>query len=268
MRPRQEMPDQPAFFDGEPPRVIAHRGLASNAPENTIEAFRAALNAGADILETDVHASSDGAAVICHDDDLVRMAGVASSVEQLTLAELLDFELTGGGRLATLSEALEMLPGARFNIDVKTDAAVEPAVKAIRAAGAEARVLVTAFDQRRRRRAVKALGAVATSASTPGVVVSMLGTWLHLGVLVRLALRDVDAVQVPLRQGRVAVVSPAFVRAVHNAGREVHVWTINEPAQMRRLLELGVDGIISDRCDLLSDTVEAVQKAGAVRKIT
>ncbi|GAB3387272.1 glycerophosphodiester phosphodiesterase [Humibacter soli] len=262
------MSDQAAFFDGEPPRVIAHRGLASDAPENTIPAFRAALDAGADIIETDVHASSDGVAVICHDDDLARIAGDPRAVEQLTLAELKALDLTGGGRLATLSEALAELPDARFNIDVKTAAAIEPTARAIRDAGAESRVLVTAFDQRRRRAVVKAIGGVATSASTPGVVVAMLGTWLRLGPLVRLGLRDVDAVQVPPRSGRITVVSPAFVRAVHTAGREVHVWTINDVDQMRELLALGVDGVISDRCDLLFDVVNRSRSAGAIGKIT
>ncbi len=251
------MSDPPRFFDGTPPRVIAHRGLALDASENTLDAFRAALENGTDILETDVHSSADGVAVICHDADLARIAGVRATVEKLPWARLRELTLVGGGALTTLEAALACFPSARFNIDVKTDAALGPAIREIRKAGAEPRVLVTSFQQRRRRRAVRALPGAATSASTPGVVLCLLGVWLRLAPLVRLALRAVDAVQVPRRRGAVRVVSPAFVRAVHRAGKEVHVWTVDDPDEMRELLALDVDGIVTDRCDLLCDIVHA-----------
>ncbi|WP_022899274.1 glycerophosphodiester phosphodiesterase family protein [Humibacter albus] len=246
------MPEPVRFFDGTPPRVIAHRGLARGAAENTIGAFRAALDAGADILETDVHGSADGVAVICHDDDLSRIAGVADPVEALPMRELLALELVHGGRLATLAEALSEFPDARFNIDIKTDAALSPTIDAIRDAGAEPRVLVTSFGQRRRRRALRALTGAATSASTPGAFLAVIGTRLRLPALVRLGLRAVDAVQIPRRHRGVTVLTPSFVRAVHDAGREVHVWTVNDPDEMREVLSMGVDGIVSDRCDLLA----------------
>jgi glycerophosphoryl diester phosphodiesterase len=249
------MPDPVRFFDGAPPRSIAHRGLGLHVQENTLDAFAAALEAGADILETDVHSSADGVAVICHDDDLSRIAGVDVPVERLTWDELSRLELVGGGRLATLTEALERFADARFNIDIKTDAALSPTVAAIADAGAQQRVLVTAFTQRRRRRAVRVLRGAATSASTPGVVLALVAARLRSAALVRLALRDVDAVQVPERRGALTVVSPGFVHAVQNAGREVHVWTVNDPDDMRRLLAMGVDGIITDRCDLLADVL-------------
>jgi glycerophosphoryl diester phosphodiesterase len=251
------MPDPARYFDGAPPRVIAHRGLALHAPENTLDAFRAALDAGTDILETDVHASADGVAVICHDDDLARIAGVRLSVEQLPWERLRDLTLVGGGALTTLETALACFPNARFNIDIKTDAALLPTIRAIRDAGAEPRVLVTSFRQRRRRRAVRALPGAATSASTPGVVICLIGAWLRFAPLVRLALRGVDAVQVPRRRGAVTVVSPGFVSAVHAVGKEVHVWTIDDPDEMRDLLALGVDGIVTDRCDLLRAILHA-----------
>lgn len=250
---RRRMPDPVGFLDGAPPRSIAHRGLALGVAENTLEAFAAALEAGADILETDVHASSDGVAVICHDDDLSRIAGVDAPVERLSLSRLRELELVGGGRLATLVDALGRFPHARFNIDIKTGAALSPAVEEIRRSGAENRVLITSFAQRRRRRAVRALPSAATSASTPGVALALIGSRLRAAPVVRLALRKVDAVQVPRRHGPVTVVSPAFVRAVHQAGREVHVWTVNTPEEMDELLEMGVDGIVTDRCDLLAD---------------
>ncbi|HVX08673.1 glycerophosphodiester phosphodiesterase family protein [Humibacter sp.] len=244
------------FFDGTPPRVIAHRGLAVRSAENTLDAFRAALQAGADIIETDVHASADGVAVICHDNELTRIAGVERPVEQLTWARLRELELVGGGRLATLAQALAAFPDARFNVDIKTEAALRPAIGDILEARAESRVLVTAFQQRRRRRAVRALHGVATSASTPGVVLSLIGARLRLAPVVRMALRRVDAVQVPRRRSGLTVVSPAYLRAVHDAGREVHVWTVNDPEEMAELVRLGVEGIVTDRCDLLVDVLE------------
>ncbi len=253
------MPDPVRFFDGAPPRIIAHRGLAVDAPENTLEAFRRALDAGADILETDVHASADGAAVIWHDDDLSRVAGVARTVEELPLARLREVPLDGGARLATLAEALAEFPAARFNIDIKTRAALSPTVQAVRDAGARERVLLTSFAQRRRRRAVRALAGVATSASTAGVALALLGCRVRCRPLVGLALREVDAVQVPRRRGPVTVVSPSFVRAVHEAGREVHVWTVNQPAEMRELLLMDVDGIVTDRCDVLAEVVGSLR---------
>jgi glycerophosphoryl diester phosphodiesterase len=266
------MPDPVRFFDGAPPRVIAHRGLALHVAENTLDAFDAALRAGADIVETDVHASVDGVSVICHDDDLSRIAGLERPVEQLDWSELRELALTGGGRLATLDDALATFPDARFNIDVKTDAALLPALAAIRRAEATGRVLITSFGQRRRRTGVRALPGVATSASTPGVVLCLIGVRLRLGVLVRWALRGVDAVQVPRRRGAITVISPAFVRAVHDAEREVHVWTIDDPDEMRELLQLGIDGIVTNRCDLLRAIVDGPDRGstrGAVRgKIT
>jgi glycerophosphoryl diester phosphodiesterase len=253
------MPAPVRFFDGAPPRVIAHRGLALRFPENTLGAFRAALEAGADIVETDVHASADGVAVICHDDDLTRIAQVGEAVEQLTWERLRHLELLGGGRLATLADALATFPEARFNIDIKTDAALSPVIDAIRDAHAEQRVLITSFHRRRRKLAVRFLRGAATSASTPGVVLCLIGARLRLAWLVRCALRDVDAVQVPPRRSMLTVVTPAFVRAVHLAGREVHVWTVNDPEEMRHLLGLGVDGIVTDRCDLLTSLLEGAE---------
>ncbi|NNC10445.1 glycerophosphodiester phosphodiesterase [Planctomonas sp. JC2975] len=262
------MADPVRYFDGKPPRAIAHRGLALACAENTLPAFAAALKAGADILETDVHASADGVCVIFHDDDLARVTAVAGPVESLRMDELRALELAGGGRLATLAEALAEFPSARFNIDVKTDAALDPALNAIAAADAASRVLITSFDQGRRRRAVRRLPGAATSASTPGVVLTLIGVWLRLGALVRLALRDVDAVQVPHRRGAIRVVSPAFVRAVQNAGREVHVWTVNDSQEMHELLGMGVDGIISDRCDTLVGVIRGLGENGRMKKIS
>ncbi len=245
------------FLEGAPPRIIAHRGLALEAPENTLLAFLKALSAGATHLETDVHASADRVAVVSHDPDLSRVAGRSVEVGRLTMAELRRIPLGEGQGFCSLAEALDAFPEARFNIDVKDERAALPAVTAIREARATGRVLITSFSRERRRAVADALPGVATSPSVPEFVPALLSAKLGLAGLVRRHLRGFAAVQVPERRGPVRVVTPRTVRAVHAAGAEVHVWTVNDPAAMTRLLDLGVDGIVTDRCDVLRGLVDA-----------
>lgn len=244
-----------AFFAESPPRIFAHRGLALEVPENTPPAFRAALKAGATHLETDVHASADGIAVVSHDPDVKRVSGHEASVEQLSMAELRAIDLGGGQGFVSLSEVLAEFPHALFNVDVKSSRAVEPAARAILAAGATDRVLITSFSLRRRRRTVTLLPGVSTSASSVQVLCAFVGARLRIAPLIRHVARAVDALQLPERYGRFRLVTPRTVRAWHAAGLEVHVWTVNDLADMRRLLALGVDGIITDRCDLAKGVI-------------
>lgn len=232
------------------PRIFAHRGLAIDAPENTLLAFLKALAAGATHLETDVHASRDGVAVISHDPDLSRLVGHDARVEDLSMAELRSIDLGYGQSFCALDEALDAFPEALFNIDVKTERAERPTAVAIAAAGAIDRVLITSFSEGRRRRTADALGGVATSASVSRFLPAILAAKIGLSPIVRRVLHGLDAVQVPERRGAFRIVSPRIVRAMHAAGVEVHVWTVNDPVDMRRLLEWGVDGLVTDRCDL------------------
>jgi len=236
------------------PRVFAHRGLARPAPENTLLAFLSALSAGATHIETDVHASLDGIAVISHDADLAGL-GRDVRIAQLTLVELKRISLGEGQTFTSLSEALEAFPEALFNIDVKSDTAVEPTARAILANHATARVLITSFSEDRRRRTAALLPGVVTSASSPVVAKAVLAAALGLTGLARRALRGFVAVQVPERAGMLRIVTPRFIHMMHAVGVEVHVWTVNDPAAMRRLLALGVDGIVTDRCDLAAAVI-------------
>ena len=245
------------FLQGRRPRIIAHRGLALDAPENTLLAFLRALNAGATHLETDVHASADGVAVISHDPDLGRVAGRSVNVGQLTMPELRRVDLGHGQGFCSLAEALDAFPQARFNIDIKDEASAAPAAEAIRAARAQDRVLITSFSKDRRRSVVAALPGVATSPSVPEFVPALLGAKLGLAGLTRRALRGFAAVQVPERRGPLRIVTARSVRAIQAAGAEVHVWTVNDAGDMIRLLELGVDGIVTDRCDVLKALVDS-----------
>lgn len=220
------------------------------APENTLGSFAAAIAAGATGLETDVHASSDGIAVLSHDPDLSRLGGRADAIGSLTLAELQSLDLGGGARFATLAELLAAQPEARVNIDLKDAPGVRAAAAAILGAGASDRVLVTSFDERRRREAMRLLPGVATSASARILLVALLAAKLGIGPIVRAALRDVDAVQVPERAIGLRITTARIVRAFQRAGVEVHVWTINSEADLRRLADLGVDGVVTDRTDV------------------
>ena len=242
-------------FLGPPgPRILAHRGLSTEAPENTLLAFLNALSHGATHVETDVHASSDGVAVISHDPTLA-LDGTA--VNSLTMAELGRIDLGQGQAYCSLADALAAFPEARFNIDIKSADAVLPTARAIRTAAAARRVLLTSFSETRRRRAVRAVPGAATSASAPGVAGLVAGLALRQHWVLPRLLRGVNAIQVPERAGRLRIVTPRLIHTMHAIGVEVHVWTVNDPVRMAVLLRMGVDGLVTDRCDLAAQVVDS-----------
>lgn len=243
------------FFSGPSPRVLAHRGLPEGATENTLGAFRNALDAGAHYLELDVHGSSDGVAVVSHDPDLSRVAGQSAKVSELTMDELRGMDLGHNEGFVSLTDVLTAFPTARLNIDIKSADAVRPAVYAILRAGASDRVLIASFSERRRAAVVRRLPGVATSASSPRVAIAVLGAKLGIQALVSTALRGVHAVQIPTAVPGVAIATPRIIGHFHRAGVEVHIWTINDTATMKRLLDIGVDGLVTDRADLAVDVI-------------
>lgn len=231
--------------------MLAHRGLAVDAPENTMRAFELAVRAGATYVETDVHVSADGAAVLAHDPTLKRVAvGRVERVIDLPLPELRRVDLGADQGFATLTELLHAFPDTRFNIDVKTDAAVSATIEAVRRADAADRVLLTAFSDARRRRLAAMLPGVATSAGRASVLRARAASVTRNASLMRRAVAGAHALQIPERVGRVRLLTPALVETAHEAGLEVHVWTVNDEADMRRLLGSGVDGIVTDRADV------------------
>ncbi|WP_308796280.1 glycerophosphodiester phosphodiesterase family protein [Agromyces silvae] len=232
------------YFDLALPRVLAHRGLATNVPENTVPAFQAALDAGAGYLETDVRLTRDGVAVLAHDATFVSADGRIGEIAGSDLSDLIGLDLGGAG-FVSLADALDAFPRERFNIDVKVDEAVPATVEAIRRAGAIDRVLLASFSEQRRLRLARELPGVATSPGRNGVARVLLAALTPSRRAMRAALAGARALQAPTR-----VVTGRLVRAVHAAGAEVHAWTVNDPATMRRLLDLGVDGLVTDRCDL------------------
>ena len=230
--------------------MLAHRGLAVEAPENTLLAFAKAIAIGVTHIETDVHVSADGVAMISHDPDLRRLTGRRATVDHLTSQELRRIDLGAGQGYCSLAEALDAFPGTRFNIDIKVAGAAVPAAEAIRAANATARVLIGSFRASRRLAAVRLLPGVATSVSANGAVAAVAAACAGNVRVLRRILRDVQAVQLPQS---VLGMKPFIRRAVaafHAAGVEVHAWTINEVSTMERLLSAGVDGLVTDRADL------------------
>ena len=252
-----------AYFEPGLPRVFAHRGLAAatelseGAPENTLLSFAAALGVGVSYIETDVHGSRDGVAVISHDPDLTRLAGIPSAVRDYTLAELREIQLGFGQGFCSLAEALDAFPETRFNIDLKSADAIQPTVDAILAANALGRVLVTSFSEARRLAAVRQLPGVATSAGATRFAAALGAGKLALAPVLRRTLRAVDCVQVPTRHLGLAITTPPMIRRLHAAGVEVHVWTINDEPTMHELLDLGVDGLVTDRADLAMKVLES-----------
>lgn len=232
--------------------MLAHRGLHVDVPENTASAFRAAVDAGVSYIETDVVGSKDGIAMISHDTVLDRVSSRTGRVDSLTAAELADVDLGGEGFI-TLAQALEQFPATRFNIDVKDAAAVDGVVTAVRDTGAFDRVLLTSFSAARRREVTSRLPTVASSASASEFLV--LATAIRLGFTPPLPL--IQALQIPEKANGITFVTEQLVDRYHRAGLEVHVWTVNDEATMRRLLASGVDGIVTDRADIALGVVDS-----------
>jgi glycerophosphoryl diester phosphodiesterase len=242
--------------------AMAHRGGAMHAElvglENTLDAFRHAVKLGYHYLETDVHASRDGVLLAFHDAVLDRVTDRLGPLATLTAEEIGQARIAGAHAVPTMAELLEEFPAVRFNIDLKAEAAVHPLAALIERTGAHGRVCVGSFSPRRMR-AFRALtaGRVATSASPPEVAAVKAAPSAALARTMLRGPHRPAALQVPHRRGRLTVVTPTFVRRAHAAGLHVHVWTVDEPDDMHHLLDLGVDGLITDRTDLLRDVLVA-----------
>jgi len=237
----------------DPPLAFAHRGGAAAGDENTEQAFARAVAAGYRYVEIDVHATADGVPVVVHDPNLMRVAGRRMSIADVSFQTLQVVPLTGGGVVPRLDDVLAAWPQVKFNIDVKSDAAVEPTLNAVENTNAAGRVLLASFSDTRIRR-IRALSAGATATSLARREAGRL--WLasrfgaRFGIRFRVA-ESVVAVQVPVRQGPMRVVDRRFLTMSHRLGLQVHVWTIDDPTEMAGLLDLGVDGIMTDRIEVL-----------------
>ncbi len=248
-----------AFLEHPGPIAFAHRGGALEAPENTWEAFRHAKSLGYSYIETDVHATSDGVVVTFHDEDLARTTERSGLVRAASWSDLASLRPRGSEEpVPRLDDVLAAWPEMRWNIDAKHDSVVGPLIETIHRSGALERVCITSFDDRRLARIRRALGPNLCTAMGPAGTTALrlasllprpagraLGGWLG----------GFGAAQVPIRQGRVPVADRRFIEAAHRLGVAVHVWTVDDAATMERLLDFGVDGIMTDRPSALKEVL-------------
>ncbi|MEV6385579.1 glycerophosphodiester phosphodiesterase [Streptomyces sp. NPDC051773] len=241
------------YLDHPGPIAFAHRGGAADGLENTMAQFRRAVESGYRYIETDVHASHDGRLVAFHDATLDRMTDGAGRIADLMWKEISHARVAGVEPVPLFEELLEEFPDVRWNVDVKAEPALHPLLNLIARTDSWDRVCVGSFSESRVARARRLAGPrLATSYGTSGVLGLRLRSW-GVPATVR---RSAVAAQVPESHAGVPVVDHRFVRAAHARGLQVHVWTVNEPQRMHRLLDLGVDGIMTDHIDTLREVLE------------
>lgn len=239
--------------------AMAHRGgwieSEDEARENTRYAFSRAVQLGYEYLETDVRTTADGQLVVFHDPLLDRVSDATGPVSERTWADLADVRIAGTDPIARLEDVLEEFPSVRFNLDLKDPRAVEPLAELVRRTGVSDRVCVASFSGARLAAFRRLAGPDIVTAVTPAGV-----AWYgFVPLLRRLPVDAGQVLQVPARVGRnrVRLVRRDMVAAVHAAGRLVHVWTVDDVAEAERLLDLGVDGLITNRIAPLKELLQA-----------
>jgi glycerophosphoryl diester phosphodiesterase len=241
------------YLDHPGPIAFAHRGGAAEGLENTMAQFRRAVETGYRYIETDVHATKDGRLVAFHDATLDRVTDGAGRIADLPWSQVRDARVAGTEPVPLFDDLLDVFPDVRWNVDVKAEAALHPFLNLIARANAWDRICLGSFSEARVVRAQRLAGPkLATSYGTRGVLNLRLRSW---GVPAALR-RSAVAAQVPEVQSGIQVVDRRFVRFAHAHGLQVHVWTVNEPERMHRLLDLGVDGIMTDHIDTLRKVME------------
>ncbi|NEE01387.1 glycerophosphodiester phosphodiesterase [Phytoactinopolyspora halotolerans] len=223
-----------------------------------MRAFAAAVDLGYRYVETDTHATADGVVVAFHDSTLDRVTDRSGVIEQLPWDEVRRARIAGTEPIPQLEELLGTWPDLRVNIDIKSASAVQPTVRAIERTASHDRVCIASFSDTRRRLALRGLTRkVATSAGRSLVSSFVFASRAGLAGRSRRWLGEVHCLQVPIRVGTFRVVTRRLIADAHAAGRQVHTWTVNSAEDMNRLLDLGVDGIVTDRADILRDVLDA-----------
>jgi glycerophosphoryl diester phosphodiesterase len=240
------------FFDQPGPIAFAHRGGAGEWPENTMPAFEHAVALGYQYLETDVHVTADGVLLAFHDESLDRVTDRQGLIRELPYREVGAARVEGSEPIPLLEDLLGTWPHVRVNIDCKHDSAIGALVDVIERSGAVDRVCLAAFSDRRLGRLRARLRHSPAMSLGPKAVARLRAASYGLpsGRLVG------SCVQVPPGRGRVRLVDERFLRTAHRFGLDVHVWTIDDADEMVRLLDLGVDGIMTDRPALLKQVLE------------
>ncbi|MGY1824266.1 glycerophosphodiester phosphodiesterase [Geodermatophilus sp. SYSU D00079] len=249
------VPARYAFLDGPTPIAMAHRGGAIEHLENSMPAFEACVALGYRYLETDVRVTADGVPIVFHDAVLDRVTDRTGRVDQLPWAEVSAARIGGREPILRLEELLGAWPDVRFNLDIKAAGVLAPLVRTVRRLGVEDRICLGSFSDARVAAARRLFGpAVCTALGPRGVAALRLSSYSPRAAgLVRI---QAGCAQVPLQLGGRALVDERFLAAAHARGLQVHVWTVNTVEETTAMLDLGVDGVMTDRPAMLRELLE------------
>jgi glycerophosphoryl diester phosphodiesterase len=239
-----------AFLDSPTPLAFAHRGFSPGGDENSMAAFERAVALGYRYLETDVRVTRDGVALAFHDASLDRVTDRTGVVAELRWEQVRAARIGGTEPIPPLADVLTSWPDVRVIIDVKSGRGVGPTVDVIRRTGSQDRVCVASFSGARIDRVRRALGPSLCTSLKPREALALRAASIWQLPRVRSL---GQCVQVPARLGRVRLIDRRYLVAAHRLGLQVHAWTVNDRAEMTRLLDLGVDGLITDRADVLRE---------------
>ncbi|WP_051112379.1 glycerophosphodiester phosphodiesterase family protein [Nonomuraea coxensis] len=237
------------FLDHPGPLAFAHRGGAAEGAENSAAAFERAVGLGYTYLETDAHATADGVLLAFHDHTLDRVTDQRGRISELPYRAVRRARIAGVHEIPLMEDLLGTWPEARFNIDVKEAAAIAPLAEAIRRTNSYDRVCLTSFSDERLVLAKAAMGRDVCSSLGPRGVAALRAAATTSGygrLLARLSRAGIPCAQVPVGFRGLRVTTGRLIRTAHAIGMQVHVWTINDPARMEHLLDLGVDGLMTD----------------------
>lgn len=243
------------FFEHDGPLPLAHQGGGDEATENSAAAFANAAELGYRYLDIDLQATSDGVIVAHHDDTLDRLTDLTGTVADRTWAELSEARLPNGEPLARFDDLLDAHPEARWNIEVKSAQATGPVVDTVRRRNLDQRVCLNAFSDLRVFKIRKAARGIEPAYSTPIVATLWLKLTSYLPLLPYPTAAHVT--QAPVEDRNIPVLDERFVRRAHGVGLWVIVWTIDEADEMTRLLDIGVDGILTDAPTTLRSVLQA-----------
>jgi glycerophosphoryl diester phosphodiesterase len=242
-----------AFLDHPGPIPFAHRGGALEGLENTVAAFESSVRLGYRYLESDARLTSDGVVMAFHDDDLERTCGHPGRISDLSYAEVAKLRVGGVEPIPRMDALIDAFPAARFNLDAKSDAVVEPLIEVVRRTASTERVCLSAFSNARLRTMRSALGSALCTSMSPLEAARWRASCLVRG----LGAPRVPVAQVPVTKYQIELVTPGTIKASTARDIQVHVWTIDDPAEMRRLLDVGVRGIMTDRPAVLKEVLQS-----------
>jgi glycerophosphoryl diester phosphodiesterase len=249
------MAAQHSYLEHDGPIAFAHRGGTSAAPENTLRAFEHAINLGYRYVETDVHASADGKLLAFHDNNLLRTCGENIEIASTNWSTLSNARIDGTDPIPLLEDLLGSWPEVRINIDCKADTALQPLLDALRRTNSLDRVCIGSFSDKRLARIRAELGPDVCTSMGPGEVARLvLRSHSRLPIPVS---QHALCAQVPVKQGPIPVVTRATIATARALGIHVHVWTIDDPIEIGRLLDMGVDGVMTDDTVALKSVYQA-----------